>query len=92
MTNSTVLNKLQSRYSRISALGPEDQCTSCLQRVMCISCRRHVDVHEGRVNLMWTEEGVQNLDFLANGRGGALVESMPFDRRVVGSTPALAAT
>ena len=26
------------------------------------------------------------------GRGGALVESKPFDRRVVGSNPALAAT
>ena len=26
------------------------------------------------------------------GRGGALVESMPFDRRVVGSNPALAET
>ena len=26
------------------------------------------------------------------GRGGALVESMPFDRRVAGSIPALAAT
>src|SRR6218665_623616 len=26
------------------------------------------------------------------GRGGALVKSMPFDRRVVGSNPALAAT
>ena len=26
------------------------------------------------------------------GRGSALVESMPFDRRVVGSNPALAAT
>ena len=26
------------------------------------------------------------------GRGGALVESMPLDRRVLGSNPALAAT
>jgi len=44
--NSTVLNKLQS-YSRISALGPECHCTTRFKRVMCISCRPHVDVHKG---------------------------------------------
>jgi len=44
--NSAVLNKLQS-YSRISALGPKSHCTSRLRRVMCISCRPHVDVHKG---------------------------------------------
>jgi len=42
-----VLNKLQS-CSRISALGPEGHCTSRFKRVMCISCRPHVDVHKGR--------------------------------------------
>ena len=33
--------------------------------------------------------GIMNLDV---GSGGALVESTPFNRRVVGSNPALAAT
>src|SRR6218665_1551324 len=32
------------------------------------------------------------LSYMCVGRGGALVESMTFNRRVVGSTPALAAT
>ena len=45
ITNSTVLNKLQS-YSRISDLGPEGHCTSRFKRVMCISCRPHVDIHK----------------------------------------------
>jgi len=36
------LNKLRSYYSRTSALGPEGQCASCFQRMMCISCRRHM--------------------------------------------------
>jgi len=31
-------------------------------------------------------------DTISVGRGGALVETMTFNRRVVGSTPALAAT
>ena len=52
--NSSILNKLQS-CSRISALGPEGHCTSCFKRVMCISCRPHVDVHKGVGGwLMWT--------------------------------------
>jgi len=48
MTNTTVLNKLQS-YSRISALSPEGHCTSRLKRATCrpISRRPHVDVHKG---------------------------------------------
>ena len=50
ITNSTVVNKLQS-YSLISALGPEGHCrpTSRFKRAMCrpISCRPHVDVHKG---------------------------------------------
>ena len=33
-------------YSRILALGPKGHCTSCFKTVMCISCRRHVDVHK----------------------------------------------
>jgi len=45
ITNSTVLNKLQS-YSRISALGPEGHCTSRFKRAMWVSCRLHVDVHK----------------------------------------------
>jgi len=47
ITNSTVLNKLQS-YSRISAIGTEDHCTSRCKKAMCISCRPHVDVHKGK--------------------------------------------
>ena len=35
---------------------------------------------------------MKNLLEVFVGRGGALVESMPFDRRVAGSNPALAAT
>jgi len=64
--NSTVLNKLQS-YSPISALGQEGHCTSRFKRVMCISCRLHVDVHKGGgegVWLMWThvDRGSQKSD------------------------------
>ena len=66
ITNSTVLNKLQSD-SRISALGPQGHCrprpTSRFKSV-CVSCRPHVD-HKGEgVWLMWTEEGVKNLIFV----------------------------
>src|SRR6218665_1273674 len=64
--NSTVLNKLQS-YSRISALGPEGHCTSRFKREMCISCRVHVDVHNGSGSCgrMWTwGEGGKKSDFL----------------------------
>ena len=39
ITNSTVLNKLQS-YSRISALGPDGHCTSRFKRATCVSCGR----------------------------------------------------
>src|SRR6218665_862043 len=67
ITNSTVLNKLQS-YSRISALGPEGHSTSRFRRVMCISCRSHVDVHKGRESglcgRMWAEGGGSKSDFL----------------------------
>jgi len=61
--NNTVLNKLQS-YSRILALGSEGHCTSRFKRVMCISCRPHVDVHKGRggsglCGRMWTGGGGQ---------------------------------
>src|SRR6218665_2658889 len=65
MTNSTVLNKLQS-YSRISALGPECHCTSRFKRVMCISCRPHVDVHkvERGSGACGQGEGGQKSDFL----------------------------
>src|SRR6218665_3429175 len=47
ITNSSFINKLRSYYSRTSALDLEVHCTNCFQRVMCISCRRHVDVHKG---------------------------------------------
>src|SRR6218665_1187541 len=54
ITNSPILNKLQL-YSRISAVGPEGHCTSRFKRAMCISCRPHVDVHEGEgAQLLWT--------------------------------------
>src|SRR6218665_553428 len=57
ITNSTVLNKLQS-YTRISALRPEGHCTSRFKRVMCVSCRPHVDVHKGEGGwLMWRGDG-----------------------------------
>ena len=66
--NSTVLNKLQS-YNRISALGPEGHCTSRFKRVLCISCRPHVDVHmggrgSGSCGRMWTGGRGQKSDFL----------------------------
>jgi len=50
VTNSTVLNKSQWYYSRISALGQDGRChcISCCKRVMCISSWWHVDVHKGR--------------------------------------------
>jgi len=51
ITNSTVINKLQS-YSHISALGPEGHCTSLSKRVMCISCRGSGSCGQG--------EGVKN--------------------------------
>ena len=59
VTNSTVFNEFQSYTgSRISALGLEGHCTSCFKRVMCISCRPHVDVHKGgrgqKPNFLWT--------------------------------------
>src|SRR6218665_2885565 len=43
------LNKLRSCYIRTSALGPKGYCNSCFQRVMCVLCRRQVDVHKGTV-------------------------------------------
>src|SRR6218665_510595 len=50
-----VLNKLRSYYSRTSVFGPEGHCTNCFQRVKCILCRQHVDVHKrAEVNLKWT--------------------------------------
>ena len=48
VTNSIVSNKLQWYYSWISVIGQEGNCSSCFKRVMCISCRRHVDGHKGR--------------------------------------------
>jgi len=61
-TNSTVLNKLQSYYSRISILGPEGHCTCCFMTVKCISCGRHVGVNRGGgIGLIWTEEGLQTV-------------------------------
>jgi len=52
----------------MSALCPDGHCTSCFKRVMCILCRRHVDVHRGgdSVSLMWTHvdrERVKSLIF-----------------------------
>jgi len=59
---SIILNKLQL-YSRISAVGPEGHCTSRFKRAVCISCRPHVDVHEGEgAQLLWTH-GVKNRIF-----------------------------
>ena len=60
--------KWKISYRRISALGPEDHCTSRFKRAMCISCRPHVDVHKVKgVRLMWTHvdrgKGGQNPDF-----------------------------
>ena len=41
-----------------------------ISRVMCISCRRHVDIHKEfkGVSLMWThvDRGSQKLDFLVD--------------------------
>src|SRR6218665_3239715 len=56
ITNSTVLNNLQS-YNRISALGPEGHCTSRIKRAMCISCRPCVDVHKGVGGLAHVDRG-----------------------------------
>ena len=47
-------------YSQISAIGPEGHCTSHFKRVMCISCRPHVDVHKGSCG----QGSVKNLIFL----------------------------
>ena len=61
ITNSTVLNKLQS-YSRISAVGPESHCTSRLRE----QCVFHVgrmwtttrgEGESGSCGCMWTGEG-----------------------------------
>src|SRR6218665_201223 len=62
---STVLNKSQWYYRRISALSPEDYCTSCFKRVTCrpASCRRCAVAREGEgvIDLMLTGiEGVKN--------------------------------
>ena len=40
-----------------SALGLEGYCrpTSCVKRVMCISCQSHMDVHKGRRCVTWAE-------------------------------------
>ena len=40
----------------------------------------------------WHRRRENYIHSMNRGRGGALVESIPFDRRVVGSNPALAAT
>jgi len=47
----------------------EGHCTSRFKKVMCISCRPHVDVHKGEgvdgsCGRIWTEKGGQKPDFL----------------------------
>src|SRR6218665_1129758 len=51
-------------YSRILALGPKGHCTSCFKTVMCISCRRNVDVHKWGAGPMWIGGGAKNRIFL----------------------------
>ena len=51
--------------SQILALGLEGHCTSCFKRVMCISRRRHVEVHTGRGSASCGQGG-QKPDFLVD--------------------------
>jgi len=67
ITISTVLNKLQSYYSPISALVLEGHCASCFKRVMCISCRWHVDVYKsGEGSASCGQRGSQKPNFLVD--------------------------
>jgi len=61
--NRIVLNKLQW-HSRISALGLESHCTSCFKRLMCISCRRYVDIHKGEGSVSCGQGGGKKPIFL----------------------------
>ena len=57
-----------------------------------IGTRTHQPLNENSYSMLPAFSSVKVALLAPLGHGGTLVESKPFDRRVVGSNPALAAT
>ena len=78
----------RDKNNPITSTAASLYCTRGKSPGHCMVASRETATGLGRRHIPWTTYSTEGL----GGHGGALVESTPFVRRVMGSTPALAAS